>query len=196
MIVWYSQSRGAMLAITTQLLAAGTLLKARKNMLTAVMMAAVLGGGFIFAIRSIARDTTEMQESSDSRIMYWKAAINMAVRKPLFGVGYGRYGDTYNAYSSGERYEWGKRTAHSSWFLVLAEAGIVGGGLFIGFFIWVARIAYLNRRRWPDQLLALVGYGVCMTFLSHTYLFYFYLLAGLILASESLKERSPHEPAL
>jgi putative inorganic carbon (hco3(-)) transporter len=187
LLIWYAQSRGAMLALTVQLLAAATLLKAKTSWLRTLLLIGVLGGGFIFAVRGITRDAQEMQESSDSRIMYWKAAVNMALHRPLWGVGFDRYPDTYNAYSSGERYEWGKRTAHSSWLLVLAESGFIGGFLFASFFLMVLWIAWQNRQAWPDQFLSLVGYGVVMTFLSHTYVFYFYLLAGLILASNSLK---------
>ena len=130
-----------------------------------------------------------MQASSESRITYWKTAVNMALHHPVFGVGFNQYPANYDAYTIGNKYDWGLRTAHSSWFLALAESGFPGGFLFMAFFVMVLRTAWRNRLRWPAQLYSLAGYGVAMSFLSHTYTLYFYLLSGLVVASDSLKER-------
>jgi O-antigen ligase len=191
LIVWYAQSRGAMLGLAMQLLTAG-FLRAKGKWLSRMVLIGILGVGYGLTLTKIGRDAAEMQESSDSRIMYWKAAISMTLHHPVFGVGFGHYPDTYNQYSSGERYEYGRRTAHSSWFLVFAESGLVGGSLFLAFFLLILKTAWRNRQRWPEQLYALVGYGVVMSFLSHTYTFYFYLLAGVIMASDSLKGDLDH----
>lgn len=189
LLIWYAQSRGAMLAVTAQLASGVSLLRVRNKWLATLVLAGFLGVGFLGAMRSIARDAGEMQESSQSRIIYWKAAANMTLRNPLLGVGFSQYANTYGGYSSGDRFEWGQRTAHSSWALVFSESGIPGGLLFVGFFLYVLKTAWRNRYLWPEQLFSVVGYGVVMSFLSHTYVFYFYVLSGLVLASESLKEK-------
>ena len=50
-------------------------------------LAGFLGAGYIFAIKAIPRESGEMQASSDDRITYWKTAINMTVRHPIFATG-------------------------------------------------------------------------------------------------------------
>jgi O-antigen ligase len=118
-----------------------------------------------------------LEASQENRITYWKAATKIALHHPIFGVGYDEFPANV----------WQHQTAHSSWFLAFAESGLIGGWLFILFFLYVLRTAWRNRERWPAQLFAIVGYGVTMTFLSHTYLIYPYVLSGLILASDSVQ---------
>ena len=188
LVIWYSQSRGAMLALAAQTLVAGYLKSHGKKWLGTLLLGGLLGAGYLVALKTIPRDSGEMAASSESRITYWKTAVNMTLHHPLFGVGFDQYPDNYDAYSIGAKYEWGRRTAHSSWFLAFAESGIPGGILFVSFFAAVLRTAWRQRGRWPAQLYALVGYAVVMSFLSHTYGMYLYLLSGLILASDFTKE--------
>jgi hypothetical protein len=190
MAVWYSQSRGALVALLAQVLGARYLKDIRKNWLGALLLACVLAAGYFGALQVIRRNQEEMGASAESRIIYWKAGLSMAAHHPLLGVGYGEYPRNYEAYSSGQKYEWGRRTAHSTWILALAEAGFPGGLLFIAFFVAVWKAAWRTREEHPDHLNALVGYGVAISFLSHTYVLYPYLLAGMVLAADSVKRRS------
>lgn len=186
--VWYSQSRGAFIALGAQVLGIHTFRSFRERWLGSALLLCLLGAGYAGIVKAGGRSQEDMETSSDSRIIYWKAAVNMAVRHPLLGVGYGQYPRNYESHSASEKYEWGSRTAHSSWLLALAESGFVGGFLFLAFFFSVWRSAWRRRGFRPDHLYALLGYGAAMSFLSHTYLLYPYLLAGLILASESAEE--------
>jgi O-antigen ligase len=117
----------------------------------------------------------------------------MAVHNPLLGVGFDQYGDNYMDYAVGEVIERGNRTAHSSWFLALGESGFIGFYFFCAFFISVVRIAWQDRVKRPAQLYAVAGYGVAMSFLSHTYSLYFYVLMALALASAGVKEQVKNE---
>jgi O-antigen ligase len=180
LVIWYSQSRGAMLALAAQILTAGYLKTKAKNRLSMLLLAGLLGAAYIAAVKAIPREQEEMQTTSETRIAYWKAAVHMTLHHPVFGVGYGQFRENV----------WQHQTAHSSWFLAFAESGFPGGILFAAFFVTVLRTAWRNRIQRPDQFYALAGYGVAMTFLSHTYLMYVYLLAGLVLASNSIQERS------
>jgi O-antigen ligase len=141
----------------------------------------------------VPRDAGEMAASQDSRLTFWKSAVNMAVHNPLLGVGFDQYGDNYMDYAVGEVIERGNRTAHSSWFLALGESGFIGFYFFCAFFISVVRIAWQDRVKRPAQLYAVAGYGVAMSFLSHTYSLYFYVLMALALASAGVKEQVKNE---
>ena len=114
----------------------------------------------------------------------------MAAHNPLFGVGYAQHPEQYMSYAVGHIYERGNRTAHSSWFLALGESGVVGFVLFVGFFVGVVKVAWKNRGQRPAQLYSVAGYGVAMSFLSHTYAHYFYTLMALVLASDGVAERA------
>jgi len=181
LVIWLSQSRGAMLALAAQVLMTQVLRAARIKWLSILLMGGVLAVGYTVALRAIPRDSEDMEASQQGRIGYWKAAIGMTVHHPIFGVGYGEFPANVDEHM----------TAHSSWFLAFAESGIPGGLLFISFFVTVLRTAWHNRLQRPAQLYALVGYGVAMSFLSHTYLMDVYLLAGLVMSSDSLRNMVP-----
>jgi len=70
----------------------------------------------------------------------------------------------------------------------LRESGVVGGGLFLAFFVSVWRTAWRKRRERPAHLYALLGVRRGHELFIHTYLLYPYLLCGLILASDSVEE--------
>ena len=138
----------------------------------------------------VPRAAGDLEGSEKSRLTFWKSAANMAVHNPVLGVGFNQFPNNFMSYAVGTIYERGPRTAHSSWFLALGESGLPGFFMFCAFFISVARIAWRNRIKRPAQLYALAGYGVAMSFLSHTYSLYYYLLMALILASVGVKERA------
>ncbi len=186
--VWFSESRGALLAIFVQVASTRIVRDFRKRWLGLVVLAGIMGVAYMGVLKFVHRDVQEMGASAESRVIYWKAAMNMLAHNPLLGVGFNQYPANYDSYSSGARYEFGNRTAHSSWFLAFAENGLVGGFLFIAFFITVLKTAWKNRQRHPDQFYSLVGYGVAMSFLSHTYAMFIYLISALILASDSTRQ--------
>jgi putative inorganic carbon (HCO3(-)) transporter len=187
-VVWLTRSRGTMLALAAQFLAVRLVRSKRRTGL--ILTAVMLGVGYIGLISLVPRDQGDMEESQASRLTFWKTAANMAVHNPLLGVGFDQYPDNYMDYAVGTIYERGHRTAHSSWFLALGESGFVGFGLFCAFFVSVARVAWRNRLKRPAQLYAVAGYGVAMSFLSHTYSLYLYLLMALVLASSGVNERA------
>ena len=189
--IWYSQSRGALLALAAQLVLFQCLRTFRRSRALAALLMLGIGIGYAFLMGTLTRTANDLDASKESRLVYWETALRMTARHPLLGVGYNQYPETYETYSSSLKYESGKRTAHSSWLLAFAESGLLGGLLFAAFFITVLQTAWRNRAERPDQFYALGGYAVAMTFLSHTYLLFPYLLYGLILASDSVKERMP-----
>lgn len=187
-VIWLTRSRGAMLSVVVQLIVV-RLVRSKRRRLSLLLVAGLVGAGYLGLMRLVPRRADDMAASSGSRITFWKTAVNMAVHNPILGVGFNQFPDKYMSYVVGTVYEQGRRTAHSSWLLALGESGFVGCFLFCAFFISVARIAWRNRAKRPAQLYAVVGYGTALSFLSHTYSPYYYLLMGLVLASTSVKKR-------
>ncbi len=186
--IWYSRSRGALLGIVAQAVGFQFIRGFRKSRMLAVSMVSLIFLGYLFILGTVQRSAEDMEISRESRITYWKTAVKMTIANPLLGVGFNQFPEKYEAYSPTLEFEAGKRTVHSSWLLAFSESGVLGGVLFIAFFFTVLQAAWLNRRERPEQLYALGGYGVAMSFLSHTYLMFPYLVYGLILASDSVKE--------
>ncbi len=192
LVIWFSQSRGAMLGLSMQALAWAVIRSRGQKLFRLLFVAGVLCAIGFTAMKAMHRQSEEMEASSESRITYWKTAVNMAAHHPLLGVGFNQYPVNYDAYSIGTKYEWGLRTAHSSWFLVLAETGLLGAALFLAFFVVALKTAWKQRGLWPDHFCAMAGYVVIISFLSHPYVMYPYLLIGLVMAADALRRPQSH----
>lgn len=187
-LLYLAKSRGALLAFLV-MSASFTLIRMRSRK-TALISAAIALLLFAPLTSLFNRSGTDLSESSESRIIYWETALRMALRNPVLGVGYGGYPTNFDAYAPRFLDEYGYRTAHSSWFLVLGETGPIGLFLFAGFCIYVFREAWRIREPRPEFVLSAIGYGVAMTFLSHSYTLYPYLLGALILAAARLERKA------
>lgn len=174
-----SQSRGAMLGVAAIL--GFVALSTIKNRKAAIALAIVgaLGVGAVAKV-SGGRSEADLNESSEIRMVYIQTGLMMGLKNPVFGVGFEGYGDNFNAYQTKAVADTiGHRTAHNSWILALAETGFLGLFLYAAVFFsaLVSSWRFVGQR--PEFFLAIVGYGIAMTFLSHTYFIYPYLMYGL-----------------
>jgi len=181
--LWLSQSRGAMLGI---FFAVGLYLFFIRRKITLRSGLVVLLP--LLALLLLQRDTGEVAASSSSRWNYVIAGFGMLKDNPVFGVGIGNYPRFYDFYTP-EFLEWGARTAHSSWVLVLSEAGPAGLIFFAAIILLSLRRVWGLRNRYPAYLIAFVGYVFAISFLSHTYLFLPYVVIALIITQSHLSPR-------
>lgn len=136
-----TQSRGGLLGIVAVLGA----FAARRIRSRAVL----LGGGAVallglFAVAGIsgrasggAAEAGAVDESAMGRLEAWKAAVRMAVDRPLTGVGLKNYSANFFFYS--DYWEGFAKAVHSTWFSVLSEGG------WIAFFLFVAMVVKTVR---------------------------------------------------
>lgn len=179
-LIWYSRSRGAIIALLV-LAASFFWFKTRSKKIKTF---AVVGLILLFfpLTMSFKRSASDLSESSSNRMNYWKTAVIMAIKNPSLGVGFNSYPENYEKYAPEILGEWGFRTAHSTWFLILAETGPLGL-LFFGLtYFFIFRKSYRCKDQTPELFYALIGYSVTMTFLSHAYIIYPYILFALISA--------------
>lgn len=180
-LIWKAKSRGATLGLGLYAIVWYWLQIKNKKIATYVLV-----GGTLFtyvALSSIQRNVSDIDGSTKNRIIFWKAGVNMAVRNPFLGVGYGGYVNNLHQYANGNvGTEGSKMTAHSTWILALAETGFVGFMLYIGAWGYTIKTAWRMREDYPEYILALVAYGTVITFLSHTYLLYPFILIALVVA--------------
>gem|GEM_PF-713971 len=191
-LLW-SQSRGAQIAVLVGTIIYLISCTKKKKALLFTSVATIFLLIVLFVMPQ--RDEMDLAGSTSSRANYLIAGLRMAKDSPIFGVGPNNYSLLYEQYTPAFL-EWGKRTAHSSWVLILAEAGVVGFLLFLGLFLTTLRAAWRIRSSSPQYLLMIINYGIVMSFLSHTYLFLPYVLFAFVLAAAripALKESPSFE---
>lgn len=188
--IMLTQSRGAIVGFLCLVLGWGiSKVRTPGQAFAGIALVLLLGLGLS---QSLTRSADDLSSSQASRIAYWKAGWSMAVRNPLLGVGFGGYPYRFSEFVDPGVSEIGRRTAHSTWVLALAETGFVGFGLFVSLFSLALWRAWIVRRNYPYLLPALAGYGGAATFLSHTYVLHPYLLLALTFAAYRTRE-SPED---
>lgn len=178
--LYYAQSRAATLSIGAILVAYLCFVSRGVGRLVPLFAAGIIIP--LLMVAASQRGESDLSSSGSSRANYLVTGLKMLKKNPIIGVGMGNYPVYYDQFSGGAE-EYGQRTAHSSWVLAFSENGIIGFFLFAGLFIISFKEAYRYRRNNPGLFLSLVGYGVVMSFLSHTYVYIPYLLFALIFTS-------------
>lgn len=189
LLVWQTKSRGAILSLGA-LTVTALWLKAQNKKIATILV--VLGSlTAIGLVSTIKRDAADLEGSTSNRIIYWKAGLNMGIRNPLFGVGLAGYNRNLLQYAEGHVGTEGKnKTIHSTWLLALAETGIPG---FLSYMmLWPLALiaAYRMKEKRPEYFLAIIAYGLAISFLSHTYMLYPYILIAMTIASARLEQKN------
>lgn len=142
---------------------------------------------------------TAIDASAQGRLDAWTAAVNMALDKPLHGVGLDNFVENFFFYTP----HWGglAKAVHSSWFQVLAETGFPGLVLFLALVLVTFRAGVQALRRLrglggaeavdlADRVEALVaalaGFMVAATFLTQAFTWPLYLLIALLVAARRI----------
>lgn len=191
-LIWQSRSRGAILGVGTLAVAWFWLQAINKK--TASFIVVIGLALSIGAMSLIKRDAGDIEGSTNNRKIYWTAAVNMGIRHPVFGVGYTGYPLNLLTYTNGHVGTEGKhKTAHSTWLLAFAETGIIGFTFYMGIWGFAMKSAWALRFAHPEFLLGILSYGTAITFLSHTYMLYPYILLGMTVASGQFYMKSTVE---
>lgn len=122
-------SRGALVglaalavwAVLTGRVSAGGALAVVASLLIVVVVAFTFWSPIIN--ESVDRKGKIAQRNEDSRIAFWKAALQMSYDRPLVGVGPGRFGDEADTYLGNRPSKLQHPVAHSSYIEILAECG-------------------------------------------------------------------------
>jgi len=182
LVIMLAQSRGALIAIVFPF-AVHTFIKMKKKVY-AVIAVSIIGIIGVTALSTLKRNAGDLEGSSESRKSFWISGLRIAMYNPVFGVGFGQFPDNFETYALKIVGEYGKRTAHSSWILALSEGGILGLILFVAFYFYGAlKNSYRLYYHDPTWFYAAVSYGFAMSFLSHTYVLFPYILIGMITAA-------------
>jgi len=181
-LIWESKSRGAILGYGALFIVWFFInLKTKKQMITTGLIGLSL---LVVLVLSVQRDSGDINESTNNRITYWKAGAKMGMKYPILGVGYSNFQMRLFEFTDGHVGSEGRfKTVHSNWLLPWAETGIPGFILYMG--IWMTCLLYSWRMRFvhPEFIMAIASYGVAITFLTHTYMLYPWILLAIISSS-------------
>jgi O-antigen ligase len=189
---WFTQSRATLLAmaLTVAVVANLKLPKEWAHVKLLIIVGLISVGGLATLLTS--RDAGDLEGSSSSRKALIMAGLRMTKANPLLGVGFKRFPEEYNSYT--DYYDdVGSLDAHNSWVLPMAETGLPGFVLFASFMLTVLQQCWQIRVKAPHYLPTATAYYLAMSFLSHTYLFLPYLLAGAILGAARVHSRQARE---
>jgi len=198
-----TQSRGAALAVIAMVFYLWTLSQ-NKGKATVFIVAglivvlAVASEAYISRVQTIAH--FQEDGSAQGRLIAWGAAIEMALRRPLLGVGLGCFPIAFGG--------WGyaipgipAMNAHSLYFLALGELAWPGIALLLGL-MWVmfrdnqaeikAAIPEIGSEQADRRRLlicttaSLVAFAVAGAFLSVLYYPHLYVISGIIFAARRI----------
>ncbi|GIK10691.1 MAG TPA: O-antigen ligase family protein [Anaerolineales bacterium] len=143
------------------------------------------------------------EDSFRGRTSEMLTGLSMFVNNPLLGVGAGNYPNNYQTYATnvGLELRSGERDPHSLYVQVLAETGVIGTIMFVGFSIALlvgltrARnsISHLEEyRHWIPWIIAIqltiIGYLITSFFLHGAYLRFFWIFSALAMSAIQLTE--------
>jgi hypothetical protein len=191
-----TKSRGGLIGLVAVLAVIGLRVFKSKVLLCTFLVVSTVG---FYAIAGIAErtdyggDVDGIAETTMGRIDAWRAALKMALTRPLTGVGIDNYGENFSAFTE----FWRKRdvAVHSTWFNVLAETGFPGIVTFMIMVITcfassVRNLVVLTRGGAPPVVCAMAlgvlagfaGFCAAGTFLTHGFTWPIYILVALTVA--------------
>ncbi len=158
--LYFTGSRGGLIAYGGMLLIAVWFLKPKPVALSRLLLSLVLAAGLVVSLQERGgggglREVDEFDQQA--RLAAWGAAGMMFLAHPVLGVGYGNYRSLYGEYIPGIRPD--ELDAHNLYLQLLSETGIIGFLVFCVLMVAFARIAFKLARQ-PDPFHRLVGIGV------------------------------------
>lgn len=174
----------------------------------------IAGLGFLLIDPSYWQDMSTITDTGEGtakgRIESWKAGWRMFLDNP-WGVGPGNFNFLFGFYQ-GEGFAknmWG-RAAHSLWFTLIPEMGVIGIVLYLRLIWssytscrWLRKDARKKADRNPREfelatacLAAMAGFFASASFLSALYYPQFWILAALICCAQNVYQKEGRDSAL
>jgi O-antigen ligase len=208
-------SRGGFLGLAAVLLYCGV--RSKNKMALAALFSLLIIFVLVFAppaywkeVESISSEPSNTQGTGAQRIYAWKLGWEMFLDNPILGVGQGNYpwhvvGVEKELNVQWEQRSLGGRAAHSAYFTLLPELGLIGVLLYGSFLYYMLKdIKYikniakekagvfspnevkLNYNQALTFEASLIGFLVTSIFISTLYYPAYYILAGFVLSYKNI----------
>lgn len=182
-----------------------------KKIVSVVLICIIASALYIFsgdAYKQEMSTVTDTKESTaNSRLLSWQSGWNMFLDNPL-GVGGNNFQYNFQDYQAEgfQRGMWG-RAAHSLWFTLIPELGIVGIIIYFTLLFYnVKDILYIKKIDYTENddlsyihslsiafMAALAGFFASATFLSVLYYPHYWYLTAIIVATTRLSMKLRQE---
>lgn len=210
MTVMGASSRGGQLALIVGLIYLLLAYKkiGFKNLVYVAVVISVLWA-LVPDAQKIRFETVGSDQTSQARLKYWSAGIDMAKEYPILGVGFKAFPEHYDRFykvSDGSYLSKKKEVAHNSLIEVVSTLGIPALILYIWFHFLVFSgkpLLKKNNTSEPEYLFleclrislngAILTYFVGAFFMSLTFYPYIYLLLGLVIVKARLNKELGRE---
>ncbi len=125
-----------------------------------VTVAFVGGDPVVRRIETIQSEVATAEDDKMKRSEIWSATWELIKDRPLTGVGFGAYGTAITAFDKSDGVR-SLQQAHNDYLEVLANGGLVAGGLLV---VFVALVGNRIREtlRNPDRLRQAAGFGAAI----------------------------------
>jgi O-antigen ligase len=195
--ILFTGSRNGLLGLISvgivSILSSDKIHKILRSLLIIVLLGAIVTVGLSSVLARSDLHGLSGDDSSENRIVQWKAGVRMVLHNPLFGIGREQFGDRASEYGGIHGL-----FPHNTLVQVFSETGLPGGIFFFFFAVYPlieARryfIPKLNKlpiessiRMFRFIITALLGFWVC-AFFSNRY--QYYILYVLVALSSAIKE--------
>lgn len=198
--IFFTQSRGGLLGLAGVI--GYFISRHTKSKILLVIIGSIAAVVIFYASgvahRQTAGSSLGIDESGQGRLNAWKAALNMALHHPIFGVGLNGFNENFFQYAiTWDNYN---HAVHSSWMGVLAEMGFPGLFLFVTCVYLVLKSSKENMKKIEQMapvsmphkntylILArstyagVIGFCISSTFLTQAFSWPFYLYSALSIA--------------
>ena len=172
-----------------------------RKLLILFLISLLAGGAYLLTDEEYKQEMSTVTDTSDStaddRLKSWGSAWDMFLDNPL-GVGGGNFPSHFADYQ-GDKFEKGMagRSAHSLWFTLIPELGIVGIILYMRLLLYNCKdilfVRKVARHKDPSMIYiyalstafmaSLAGHFASATFISVFYYPHFWYLSGIIVAT-------------
>ena len=196
-----SSSRGGLLSMGVAITGIGLFAESRLKIIFVFFMVVLIVMPFI--PESYYRDMGTISDTKDEtrkdRVLGWEKSVRMFTDNKWFGVGAGNWGwviSKYETYEDLLKYRsHGGRAAHSIYFTVFPELGLIGGGVYI-LILFKLLLTYFHKYKERSAKIirnsAIVSIGVFMVggvFLSVLYYPFMWYLMAIIVAVDRTQLR-------
>jgi probable O-glycosylation ligase (exosortase A-associated) len=205
-----TQSRGGLMGVLAVFAIIGLQKSKSKSVIAVTCFAAVasiyVAMGLGDRVDSFEQGSS-LDDSAQSRLNAWIAAIKMGVSRPIWGVGLNTFGENLWGYIDEKWVGFHDMAAHSTWLTVLAEIGVPG---FVAFVMMVGStwkacrhnlIALERHKSKALKVIALglmggvAGFCASGTFLSQAFGWPMYIFVGLTVSLSKYLDGPAKSPA-
>tara|TARA_R110002072_G_scaffold175601_2_gene331489 strand:- start:25720 stop:27030 length:1311 start_codon:yes stop_codon:yes gene_type:complete len=157
MVILGASSRGAQLALVSQLLVANYRFVFRPRILVSILISMVLIWNFLPEEQKQRFETMGEDGTSRQRLLYWENGIEMIQDNPVLGVGYFNFSPYFERYYPGDVLLGRAELPHNIFIQIGTDTGLLGLSVFLGLLFFAYRLGRQFRTEHCNKNERIIG---------------------------------------